>query len=71
MMNKFRYSPDEIANAICDHIGECNPAISAQVEETIYYLKACAENPYNSDHFLTTYKTLENLVDKIGIVIPF
>lgn len=66
--------PDEIAVAICELasrgkeadeqllVGKLCPIVLDECEKAISYLKATAENPYNSECFRTLYKVLEEIV---------
>lgn len=59
----YTYYPEDIADAICRLAGIEDPEIKFDLKSTLYYLKDASENPYNADHFRTTYKALEALCE--------
>lgn len=62
----FNYYPDEITSAICEKIGETNPAKKSDIENAVYNLKAICENEYNSDFYRVFYKALEKLTEVLN-----
>lgn len=56
---KFEYFPGDIAAALCEYIGETDPAIIDNIDTVLYQLKAICENRYNSEFYRDFYKTLE------------
>lgn len=43
-------------------VGKLCPVVLDECEKAISYLKATAENPYNSEYFRTLYKVLQEIV---------
>ena len=69
---KINYYPGEIAetlyNLCCDmdqaDYGEQKAETLADLENTIYFLMATAQNKYNNDYFRTFYRCLENIAER-------
>ena len=58
--------PQEIAETLISIIEEYAPLedkdkITAELENGLYYLRACAENSYNSDYFRVFYSILAKI----------
>ncbi len=64
-MENIKYYPNEIAETLCKLSGEAvTEKVIEECTETLYQLKAIAENPYNSDYYRTLYKVLEKVTEK-------
>lgn len=71
-MEKYFYLyPEEIAESICDYIGENGGETVGDVAEALNTLKAICENKYNSDYYRTFYKVLDKLAGALGVAVPF
>ena len=63
------YYPQEIADKLLfaatlgDISAREHKELSAQLEDALYYVKAAAENKYNSDYWRILWNVLQNLMD--------